>query len=65
MPEFVARSLTPGVVDNFTVDSVSATSDPGSALITQMLWGQTSHIGCGWLQIDLGPDSDKWSRLAG
>ena len=53
------RNIQPGIVDNFTVDP----GDPGAVLVTQMLWGHTTHIGCGWLQIDVG--EDKWSSLPG
>ena len=31
--------------------------------LVQMLWGHTTHIGCGWLQLDVG--ADKWRRLPG
>ena len=30
--------------------------DPRTTLVTQMLWGHTTHIGCGWTQIDVGDE---------
>ena len=50
-------TLQPGIVDNFSVD-LAMSEDPGNILVTQMLWGHTTHIGCGWLQIDVG--EEKW-----
>ena len=39
-------------MDDFRVDE----DDPRTTLVTQMLWGHTTHIGCGWTQIDVGDD---------
>ena len=49
------RTLEPGIVDSFSLDQ----TEPGAVLVTQMLWGHTTHMGCGWLQIEVGPD--KWA----
>ena len=49
------NSLRPGILDNFRAEE----SEPGAVLVTQMLWGHTTHIGCGWLQVEVGPD--RWS----
>ena len=46
-------------MDEFSVD-VAMSDDPGNVLVTQMLWGHTTHIGCGWLQIDVG--QEKWAE---
>ena len=64
------RSLKPGVMDDFRVSGASDPASSVitqvcdqilSILITsivilffQMLWGHTTHIGCGWAQIDVG-----------
>ena len=58
------RSLRPGVMDDFRV---SAATEAGSNVITQMLWGHTTHIGCGWLQIDVGDGRfaypGRWEKI--
>ena len=58
------RSLRPGVMDDFRV---SAATEAGSNVITQMLWGHTTHIGCGWLQIDVGDGRfaypGRWDKI--
>ena len=76
MPLF--RTISPGIVDNFTVTDdtepgtvlvtqVSCdwwTGHRNAELsLVQMLWGHTTNIGCGWLQLDVG--ADKWRRLPG
>lgn len=48
------RSLRPGVMDDFRVSPQPGGADAGGNVITQMLWGHTTHIGCGWAQIDVG-----------
>ena len=44
----IAR-LDPGAVDRWEASG----SSPGTRLVTQMLWGSTTHIGCGWTQIQV------------
>ena len=44
-------------MDDFRIDK----DDPRTTLVTQMLWGHTTHIGCGWTQIDVG--DDKFSGI--
>jgi hypothetical protein len=46
------QSLEPGVMDDFRVSGGEEAA--GGNVITQMLWGHTTHIGCGWIQIDVG-----------
>ena len=48
-------SLQPGLLDSFSLDQ----SEPGAVLVTQMLWGHTTHIGCGWLQVEVG--QERWA----
>lgn len=48
-------SLQPGLLDSFNLEE----SEPGAVLVTQMLWGHTTHIGCGWLQVEVGPE--RWA----
>ena len=38
------------MIEEFRVEDISR----NSTLVTQMLWGDTTHIGCGWAQFDVG-----------
>ena len=49
------HSLQPGLLDSFKLEE----SEPGAVLVTQMLWGHTTHIGCGWLQVEVG--EERWA----
>ena len=48
-------TLQPGILDSFSLEQ----SEPGAVLVTQMLWGHTTHIGCGWLQVEVG--EERWA----
>ena len=52
-------ALQPGLLDSF---SLAASREPGAVLVTQMLWGHTTHIGCGWLQVEVGPE--RWAEAS-
>jgi len=37
--------------------------DQNVHLVTQMIWGRTTHMGCGWIQFPVEPGSKKFEKI--
>ena len=37
--------------------------DQNVHLLTQMIWGRTTHMGCGWIQFPVTPGSKKFEKI--
>ncbi|CAB4058840.1 CRISP [Lepeophtheirus salmonis] len=46
------NNFQPGYIKEFNVD------DADGSLMTQIIWGRTTHVGCGWIQFPMGSHVD-------